>query len=167
MLGRGWVRPTKFTSNWKCSAHGTFREKIHSGTETWLEWVTLGESLCGAVVCRNKWTRVSNKGLYSSWDKVTKLSFVPCAIFLASQHTKPLLLVLYYRTSGRQSRIGMSLWKRASLLVSGLGPIICHLWLSFAYHVATSHAKWVALSVNCNCIFPLIHQKLATVHQYT
>ena len=26
-----------------------------------------------------------------------------------------------------------------------------------AYHVATSYAKWVASSVNCNCIFPLIH----------
>ena len=76
MLGRGWVRPTKFTSNWKCSAHGTFRKKIHSGTETWLEWVTLGESLCGAVVCRNKWTRVLNKGLYSSWDKVRNPDFI-------------------------------------------------------------------------------------------
>lgn len=167
MLGRGWVRPTKFTSNWKCSAHGTFRKKIHSGTETWLEWVTLGESLCGAVVCRNKWTRVLNKGLYSSWDKVRNPVFHLFLVRSSWLRSTRNLLVLYYGTSGRQSRIGMSLCKRASLLVSGLGPIICHLWLSFAYHVATSHAKWVALSVNCNCIFPLIHQKLATVHQYT
>ena len=57
-------------------------------------------------------------------------------------------------------------WKTASTSVGGLGSISCHSWLSFAYHVATSHAKWVASSVNCDCIFLLMHQKLATAHQH-
>ena len=55
-------------------------------------------------------------------------------------------------------------WKTVSTSVGGLGSISCHSWLSFAYHVATSHAKWVASSVNC--IFLLMHQKLATAHQH-
>ena len=57
-------------------------------------------------------------------------------------------------------------WKTVSTSVGGLGSISCHSWLSFAYHVATSHAKWVASSVNCDCIFLLMHQKLATAHQH-
>ena len=65
-----WFLPHQVHSKLQeCSIHGTFWKKIHSWTEPWPEWVTLGECLCSAVVCRNRWTRVQNKGPKPSWDK--------------------------------------------------------------------------------------------------
>ena len=128
-------------------------------TEPWLEWVTLGKSFCRAMAGRNRWTRVQNKGQ----SEASCLPFVSCTIFLASQQTITASALIQ---DIRKTKLD---WDQplASSSVGGLRSITCHPWLSFAYLVATFHAKWVASSVNCNCILPQMHQNLVTAHQHT